>query len=389
MKIGILTHYFKNINYGGALQAYALCKVLNKLGYNAEQICYDYSNQSIAVQIDVWKKRTLKGKISTILTLVPRKISAKKNQSKYKDLYDKLALRRKSFDNFTNRTTPHSEKVYVDENISESVDLYDAFITGSDQVFNPDWYYPAMYLNFAPKEKIKLSYAASIGKNNLTNSQSNEMKKQLSTFTAVSVREENAVSLMQNIGIKDAVRTLDPTLLMDKNEWDMVCSERVVAEKYLFCFFLGESKKQRNLATKYAVKHGLKIVTLPYLLGSYNDCDGDFGDYQLYDISPEKFISLIKYAEYVITDSFHATVFSHIYNKQYAVCSRSHSKSMGSRIYTLLSMIDSTERFLDESDKECIEYIEKLKDIDYSKSFTKLNEMKNFSLDFLTDNLSR
>ena len=180
---------------------------------------------------------------------------------------------------------------------------------------------------------------------------------------------------------------LDPTLLLSREEWDEVCSDRKIDRDYVFCYFLGENKKERKIAKEFAKKHNLKLVTIPHAAGGINLVDRKFGDEKIYDASPQDFISLIKNAKYVFTDSFHAVVFSNIYQKQYFVFNRNKSGQMSSRITDITELFNQTERFCAGKDKENLTYVESLVDIDYSLPNDKFEELKKKSLEFLDRNL--
>lgn len=342
-KIGILTHYYGSNNYGGLLQAYALCKKLSNLGYDAEQICFK-SNQMINDEI-IQKKASkgFRGLAHWIVSLLQGKITSRK-----------LIMK-----NFRENFIPHSDIVYTEENIDESNEKYDLFITGSDQVWNLNWYEHVYFLDFV-KEKPKISYAASFGMEQLSDGQKELLNEKLKNYKAISVREDKAVELIKNYTDYDAEKVLDPTLLLNSDEWDEIVPERKINKPYLFCYFLGKRNDIRELAIEYAENNSLKLVTIPYLLGNYRKCDLKFGDIKLFDPNPSEFISLIKYADCVMTDSFHACVFSNIYKKNYFVFQRYLSGKMSSRIYSLLDLFKCGERFCDNKEKENLQYIEKV-----------------------------
>lgn len=369
MRIGIITHYYKSENYGGNLQAYALCKVLAKLGHQAEQISF---HRSVS--------KNLKYRISESVS----KLIA----SRHIDVNRQLRMRKRAILKFNENVIPHSD-VYTEKNIQDSLEHYDAFITGSDQVWHPSAYCDAYLLSFVPNTKIKLSYAASIATDVLPDHLKKKYKKELDTFNAISVREDNAVRLLRSISINDAVVTLDPTLLLDSEEWKTILEPCPINEKYLFCYFLGDDLLERNVAKAYAVKHGLKIVTLPCLLGKFRKCDMNFGDYPLYHVSPGMMLSLIKNAEYVFTDSFHATVFSLIFKRQHFVFQRAGAKSMSVRIETLTKLFGTQNYFCYSPDKATMEYIDSLPSIDYEQPFTEYENVKMESVRFLRENFDK
>lgn len=389
-KIGILTHYYKTKNYGGSLQAYALCKVLNSNGYNAEQICYvlnnnkPVKNKSLKQKI---KEAGLFGSIFKASKVLMRKLNIKQSLVLKDKAKNNVTFRQEqAFKSFLENDIPNSKIVYNDENISTCTNNYDAFITGSDQVWNLRWYRPPFFLDFVPSTKIKMSYSASIAMTSLTSSQKHIFKESLKDFKAVSLRECSEIPLISDLSPVKPIYTLDPTLLLDKNEWDSICDKRIIDEDYVFCYFLGNNKKERQIAKKFAKSKNLKLVNIPYAGNTNEYFNVNFGDIKLYDVSPNKFISLIKHANYVFTDSFHASVFSLIYEKQFFVFNRDKKGSMNDRIKDLTNLFDVKERFCD-FENENLEYVNSLKDIDYSKNLDKFIELKKQSIKFLEDNL--
>lgn len=368
MKIGIITHYYKSENYGGNLQAYALCKYINQyLGYDAEQISYDRKS-SRSIKIFLW-----------------RLLRSMKNYRSL-SIARQLNQRRRAILRFNQENIRHSVP-YNDADLKKTNEIYDVFITGSDQVWHPNAVCPAYLLDFVEKGKKKLSYAASVAVNTLSEEICGRYKNSLQDYMAISVRESNTVGLIQNLTNQKVECVLDPTFLLSRADWDQICKAPELSEPYVFCFFLGDDNRHRNLAGTYAKKHGLKVVTLPYLLGAYRDCDHHFGDIQLYDVSPDQFIGLVKQAECVFTDSFHASVFSIIYHRLFYVFERPSKKSMGSRLYTLTDLFDMQDRFCDTEEKHTIEYIESLPVPNYDRSFEKFAAAKKHSEAFLKRNL--
>lgn len=389
-RVGIITHYYGSKNYGGNLQAYALCKLIQNEEYIVEQISYNMYNQtSNRNRIERLRILKLKELVAKIFCHFRLSICNKIQRMQDHKIRTHFVKRSKALHLFNRNSIPHSERVYNNDNIIDCINDYDVFITGSDQVWNPLWVNAVFFLDFVPSNKFKMSYAASISQNDLTPEQIKIFKQSLSDYDAVSVREENAVRLLQEISPVAVEWVLDPTLLLSSEQWDEICAKQIVFKKYMFCYYLGDNTNQRKIAEQFAKNHGLIIVTLPHLAGQYCKCDAEFGDEQLYDISPEQFISLIKYAEYVFTDSFHATVFSIIYKKQYCVFTKSEQVSMDSRIYSLTSLFDGECHFCDTPEKLNVQYIEGLSDLDYTKPFVKFEEMKLKSIGFLKGNLTK
>lgn len=373
-RIGIVTGQYKCINYGGSLQAYALCRVISKLNIaSVEQI----QNLQVTSTIS-GEQKTKKARLKPLKRVARIKDSIVFRMRK-KVWNQVLISREKAFRHFNEDLTPHSSRLYTLQNISECVDNYDVFITGSDQVWNPYWYNPNFLLKFVPSDKIKSSYAASLGTSWLTDEQRERFRADLSDYTAISVREDSAVDLLKDVAPVNVKWVLDPTLLLDRSDWDEIADKDELSDqKYLFCYFLSGNKTERKLAKQFGKKHGLKIISIPF-----SSLDFNFGDVRYYDASPEQFINLIKNAEVVFTDSFHATIFSHIYEKEYFVFNRSDDNKMISRLKTLVNLFKTEERICDTADRQKLEYIEFCKAIDYTEKRTDIEQMKIESIDFL------
>lgn len=378
-KIGIITHYYQSKNYGGNLQAYALSQYLREKDYDAEQICYIWGGHPA---------NPLQKRIHRAIKQYPISMICKKTVLKVINFLfsQKFRKRMEIVQAFNQKNIPHGEMVYTKFNIQDS-NQYAAYITGSDQVWNPDWYEPAFFLDFVPSGKPKIAYAASIGHKTLTAEQTDLFQQFLPGFSAISVREKDAVDLLAPLAKVPVEWCLDPVLLLTRQQWDGICSDRLVQVPYLFCYFLGTNKRARKLAAAYGKREKLKVVFIPYIHGGFRKCDFGFGDTRLYEVSPKDFISLIKHAEYVFTDSFHATVFSEIYRTPYAVFRRDGTDSMSSRIYSVTSIFESGERFCDTDEKETLDYIEHLPPMEQEKEFALLEAMREKSCNFLKKHL--
>ena len=180
---------------------------------------------------------------------------------------------------------------------------------------------------------------------------------------------------------------LDPTLILDYNEWRALVSEKnsvfPVEKKYIFCYFLGENQSHRDFAENLSKKTGYDIISLPYIRG-YNKADEEMNGEKLYNINPLQFVSLIANAEYICTDSFHGTVFSIIFEKQFFTLKRysdQNKVSTNSRITSLLNMAGLSNRLV--ASNIDIEQIKEISKNDYSSVRLKLEEERRHSLDFL------
>ena len=387
-EIGIMSFYYRNLNCGGKLQAYALCKTIQKNQYSVEQICYMLGASPSRKS---FKKRLKYAFCNAhgflnIVKVGKRFLKGQYVKMQDKKLSDLQPTREKSYESI-DLFIPHSVAVYTHQTIKESSAQYVTFIVGSDQVWHYSSELESYTLSFVPAGRKKIAYAASIAKNQLSESEKEIFRNNLKDFKAVSVREKDTVDLLQPLCPTKIEWVLAPTMLLSAEDWDEVCEERIVPEEYVFCYFMGADKKERKLATEFAKRKGLKLVTFIHLANHYVAADVHFGDIQIYDVSPEKFLSLVKYAKYVFTDSFHASVFSHIYQKEFFAFSRQGHKEMGSRLYSLTDILENRDYFCDTKDKANIRYIMSLPPIDYAKKLPKFEEMKEKSINFLKENL--
>ncbi len=392
MKTAIITHYHNSNNYGGCLQAYALCEFLKKHNIDAEQISYDYisvnpKNTSIKKKL---KSKFKSGIIKNVHSEIRKSFfSGERLYHRFfkKNIVVSLADRKKVFKDFRLNSIPHTEKVYNINNVKECVSNYDAFITGSDQVWNFACYNPGFYLDFVPSEKIKLSYAASIAMDDLSDDHKNIFKKSLADFNDISVREKSAEDLLCDISPKKPFVAIDPVLLLEKDDWDKVAEKQNICEPYVLCYFLGINKKSRKLAKKFAKKRNLTLISIPMLNGGMSFIDKNLSAKLCYGAGPKDFVSLIKNAEYVFTDSFHATVFSIIFNREFFVFKRSKNDKMSTRLVDLLTMFNMKDRYLNTKEKETLLYINSSKNIDYNQEFDDFISKKEKSEEFLLSNL--
>ena len=361
-KIGICTQYFENTNYGGNLQAYALQKMVNSWGYDAVMISY-------------YNGTRLHRALAQIKHMF-RKI-------------DKVSInvrkRRRTIAAFT-QTIPHSKIYYVDT-IFQANKVFDSFITGSDQVWNPDWLNRLTSLDFVDKKKTTVAYAASTGRVSLNPEEKEKLRRAIANTKHISIREKESIPSLQELTHKKIEAVLDPTLLYRGKEWNTICSERIVNEDYLFCYYLGGNENLRKTAVEYAKRRGLKVVALPYLNGKYRIVDDGFGDYALYEISPQDFLSLIRYASFVMTDSFHAAVFSHLYEREFIVSSE-RDNEMGCRLKSLTELFGTVERYVADHDMVTIDRLVSLEQLPSQLKWEQYELIRQRSIVFLKEALN-
>jgi hypothetical protein len=352
LKIAGLT-WWRN-NYGSILQAYALQTVMNEFDKIDYEIINQYSEKVASVDNFFIKIRTL-GIKKTVHRIV-WKFGTKKLRDR------NLALQK-----FVDERLRTSEKRYNEESIVTANKYYDGFICGSDQIWHPELaaLNSIYWLTFANPGKLKIAYAPSIGVDQVSEEQKRMIKNNLATFHAVSCREESGRKLLCSImGTDDCEAVLDPTLLADRTVWDNICSPRRFEEKYVFVYLLRGTKEQRQFVEKFAHEKHLKIVTMPFLDYEHvNQYDKKFGDIKYWDASPSDFISVIRHAEVVFTDSFHCMIFSCLYHRNFYLFPKIGKHQMN-RLTDLQNMFHISDRMIRNS--ATLEDLDRMDTIDWS-----------------------
>lgn len=377
MKIGTITWW--RYNYGSILQAYALQQKLKELGYEDYEIICQYGKKIVSIS-------NLREKLKRVgLKETTRRII-------WKYGLRKLRKRNSKIQNFVDTHLKVSEKEYNEDNIKEANNDYDTFICGSDQIWNPKLTeINSMYwLTFANEDKLKISYAPSIGVNEFTDIQEKEVKDVLKSFKAISSRESTGTDLInKTLGEEKCQTVLDPTLLVEKKVWDNLLKEEVnnkKTEPYIFVYMLRGTKKQRKFIENFAKSKKLKIITMPFLDNEkINLYDFKFGDEKCWDGSPIEFINLIKNAEYVFTDSFHSMIFSCIYHTEFFTFPKI-GKAQLNRIYAFQKLIGAEERMITEDID--IQTFAKIEKIDWKKVDSTFSQRRKESEKYLKDALN-
>jgi hypothetical protein len=303
MKLAGLT-WWRN-NYGSILQAYALQKKINSIDGVTYEIINQYGKKITSVDNFMDKVKA---------------IGIKKTLQRafWKFGVRKLRRRSQNIQNFVDKHLKVSQNQYSEYTLQQANKEYDGFFCGSDQIWNPTMEkIGSMYwLGFSEDSKMRIAYAPSIGVDRISKESQAIIRKTLSRFTAVSCREENGTKLINNIlGEEKCITVLDPTLMVEKNVWDQLCSERKYEEPYIFVYMLRGTKEQRKMIEAFAKEKKLKIVTMPFMETEYTVWyDLKFGDIKYWDAAPDEFVSVIRYAKWVFTDSFHSMIFSCIYH---------------------------------------------------------------------------
>lgn len=340
MKIGIVTLFdLKNVNYGNRLQSYALNRYLNK---NVE--C-EFAKTLYFREFKDFRRTKSEPFISRVQRKVSRDFIHKNDHVPPKC----LTTRRESFNDFCVSNMNIVDKPLSREDLGKQD--FDVMVVGSDVVWY-QWEYgirPIKLLDFQMAKPFKkISYAASLGNDNIPSENVNELKRCLNSFSAISVREKSSVEVLRKIGINNVQHVLDPTLLLEKEEWFSL--EKPVKElekkQFIFSYLLNKTKSDRENITRIGKAMNLPIVTIPYASGQLNDADAKFGDYKLINCSLQEWIWLIHKAEYVITDSFHGAAFSANFQKRFLVTKRKETFEMNNRMIDFLQLINQLNKYV-------------------------------------------
>ena len=226
-------------------------------------------------------------------------------------------------------------------------------------------------MKFVPDEKKRIAYSASFGKSKLEDWEKEETKKLLERYSHIAMRENSGVKILEDLEIKDGIQVLDPTLLLNKEEWKTLISDKYKGKKYIFMYNINHNKKLDEYANKLAKKKNLELIYVSY---NFHDC---FKKGKLKcNTKVENFLSLIANAEYVLTDSFHCTAYSINFNKQVVVA---YPEKFSTRLASIVELTGIENRVIDDyNDLEICN-----RPIDFEKANKILDLERKKSLNFL------
>ena len=334
MKIAVITTSYAN-NYGALLQTYALQRYLTE-NLSEDVVALDYRPPWCRHPWAILSKpRTIKQFLANIYTLLHIKECI---------FIKKRAMANKSFiDNFIKL----SEKTYTnEEELQECKDNFDCLICGSDQIWNvamraDKMPHSVFFLQFAKGwDKVKkIAYAPSIA-DPIPKNALETFKQYISIFDALSVREIDDVKVVQKMTDKKVHHVLDPVFLLSREQWSDLASTPVINEKYILCYFLSYGTLSDKIVDKVRKITGYKVVNL-----NINQYDKFKSDKVIWDASAQDFVSLIKNAEFICTNSFHCTAFSIIFKKDFVVVNKGWASS---RMRSLQTVFGLKNRFVSE-----------------------------------------
>ena len=336
MKIALLNLPYDN-NYGGNLQRYALMKVLQDMGHDVTHVNLRFDYHLL------WYKKLFSYTKRMIFKYLLRR-NIKINQEQY--LKQKYEERCAVTEPFYQRYIKHTEPITDLKKLKE-LDGFDAFVVGSDQVWRKKIagkYLGTMFLDFLPADTTakRIAYGVSLGvaENELSQKEIDRLSELYKRFDAVSVREDSALDLFKVYGWNNpqAIQVLDPTLLLNKEEYMQLisCASTVPPKGNLFCYILDKTEEKSLLIKEKAEELQLK----PFELGLSDDKPA----------SIEQWLRSFADAKYVITDSYHGFVFSVIFNRP--VCLLENKTRGNARFHSLLSFLNTSGNELSKDNSD-------------------------------------
>ena len=353
-----LVTWFKSVNYGTCLQCYALSRFLMDAGYNVyvpESYKYYYGKEH---PIETLKK---------IIFKLSQKITTLNTENKFLDLTDSIKNDYKIRYHKNLTFSYNKNNIYKFNNKKEfkkMVEDTDVFITGSDQIWNPSYVTPPFLLAFAPNKK-KIAYASSLGVERLNEKQKRKYRRYLKTFDQIGVREQTAAVLLSEIIEKKIYTVLDPTFLLNGNQWASIAKDSKHPREdksFIFCYFIGKKSTWVEQIEKIANKKKWEVIVAlseSHVIPQNGRIVADAG--------VEDFLYYIKESRLVATDSFHAMALSINMNKDFVAYKRfsdESKNSQNSRVYDMLKMYKLDERIVENYLKlervtdETIDYIQ-------------------------------
>lgn len=347
MKVSIITRHSVT-NYGSLLQSIALQQVINNMGYESEIIDYVRLDEDYRNITNILVKKSPKWNSNVLSRFIYKSIQSQvyKLMGKAFEKYQQQYLKRSA------------QKYHSIKELKRNPPRADIYCTGSDQVWGPignDVYDKAYFLEFNEFDIKCISYAASFGKSIIDENFKVALKEMLDKYDDLLVRENSALKILQSLGFKNANQVLDPTLLLDSRQWDEYIGTRKINKDYVLIYQLHRNKKMDTYAKQFAKKVGFPLIRITPSLHHVAR-----GGRVVFLPDVVEFLSYIKNAKYMITDSFHGTAFAINYNVQFVAI---HPGETATRNQSILELTALNNRML--VDYNDFSYIGKI--INYKK----------------------
>lgn len=327
MKIATITCH-DVYNVGASLQAYALQTYLESQGHDVVIINYkpEYLSRHYKL-FGISNPRYDRPFLREIYIFFkfPKRLRAR------------LGKRKKEFDLFTkNYLCLTQERYGSNDELKHAPPKVDAYIAGSDQIWNvtfPNGKDPAFYLDFAPEKSRRISYAASFSTESIPEEWKDQIRVWLSYFSGISVRESSGVKILEDLGIKDAQQVLDPVFLLGAEHWKSIEKDLNLTEPYLLIYDFDHNREIEEMTNMLAKKKGWRVYSIfstPIAERSFNQ-EGPLG-----------FIYLVRNAELIVSNSFHATALSVLFRKNFVTFDR--REKLNTRMIDLLGQLGLEDR---------------------------------------------
>lgn len=368
-RFGIVSYniYCNFTNYGSALQSYALQQAANAVGEGAwEAIVLDYCPDLLADKnpLDPFKNMWDQDEESQRMCEL--------TMPAIRENYEK-------FNHFYETRLKKSTHKYVSSNFNDVMEeeKLDGFICGSDTIFCPDefGFDDGYYANYdCMKNSYSVAYAASFGDPHFTDETFPVLNERLKNFKAFGLRENLMIPYVKEHTDVPVQKVIDPTLLLEYEDYDVLASDRLVEEKYLLIYSRRYNSKMEDYAERMAKQNGWKIVEI-----SLRATNAEKGHIMFYQAGVEEFLSLVKHAEFVVTNSFHGIILSAQFRRQFVIFSR---EQCNTKIQELLDLFGTSDRIMVNGDETISEKI------DYKSVHERIGEARKESLAFLKQELA-
>lgn len=352
--------YCNFTNYGSALQTWALHQAIKKIGRTP--ILLDYCPDILADKDplnpfgNMWDKDEESIRMCQ-LTMPAIKINYEKFMRFYNERFNK------------------TKRKYTSANFNDVKSEVDSFVCGSDTIFCPDEFGidDGYYANYDCMKDNSVAYAASFGDPHFTDEMYPVLNERLKNFKAFGLRENLMIPYVKEHTDVPVQKVLDPTLLLTSEDYDTIAEERLVPEKYLLLYARRNNPKMNDYAEDLAKKKGWKIVDI-----SLRATNAERGHQMFYEAGVEEFLSLVKHAEYIVTNSFHGMIFSVQYRRPFVIFSREQCDTKITELLELFGLSDHMLVAGKESFKE---------EIDYNEVHNKIATAREKSKQFLRNEL--
>lgn len=362
-KIALMTWHHTE-NYGTAFQAYALKKLIESFGFDVDLIDYKRRDGHIM------RRLTTKYACHVLLQEIKKKIRHKRI----------FRFSPEVFGDFYRKHFSYTNPCQYNQDFETLNDHYHGFVCGSDQIWGPEWYDSRFFLDFVNEQRRMIAYAPSIGVAQIEDDEvAKMMKESINRFPYISLREATGCEAVRKLtGRDDVVNVLDPVIMLTADDWSHLEDESVLPPTpYCLIFCLKNNEGYFKTALNIASKKGLK----PCVMHCTQSEDTRYANVE--GLTPGQLLSYIKNASYICTDSFHVTVLSIVYQKQFLTFKKNANDSGNSKNNRISDLLRRLEIKGAEYNDQLLEYPL----IDYDKVCAVLNWLRGESRDYLSNAL--